>query len=109
MGSFGGAQPQQVGGRMSQYLIRGTVRDTAGSPIEGAALDLNGELVFTNSSGEFLLRTRHPSRYVVTVLPDEFLLPGRWEVVSVPDGVTAAAEDRAVPIEIILRHAETGP
>ncbi len=109
MGSFGGAQPQQIGGRMSQYVIRGKVRDTAGSPVEGAALDFSGELVFTNSSGEFLLRVRRPSRYALTVLPAEFLLPGAWEVVNAPDEVTASVEARAVPLEIILRHPETSP
>jgi hypothetical protein len=109
MGSFGGAQPQQIGRRMSQYVIRGKVRDTAGDPVEGAALDFGGELVFTNSSGEFLLRVRRPSRYALTVLPAEFLLPGAWEVLSAPDEVTASAEARAVPLEIILRHPETNP
>jgi hypothetical protein len=109
MGAFGGAQPQQIGGRMSQYVIRGRVRDTGGSPVEGAALDFSGELVFTNSSGEFLLRVRRPSRYDLTVLPTEFLLPGAWEVVSAPAQVTASVEERAVPLEIILRHPETSP
>jgi hypothetical protein len=104
MGSFGGAQPQQIGGRISQYVIRGRVRDVAGNPVEGAALDFNGELAFTNSSGEFLLRVKRPSRYTLTVLPAEFLLPGVWEVESAPAEVTASDEERAVPLEIILRH-----
>jgi hypothetical protein len=109
MGAIGGAQPQQIGGRMSQYVIRGKVLDTAGNPVEGAALDFSGELVFTNSSGEFLLRVRRPSRYALTVLPTEFLLPGTWEVLSAPAEATASAEARAVPLEIILRHPETSP
>jgi hypothetical protein len=109
MGSFGGAQPQQIGGRMSQYVIRGRVWDTEGNPVEGAALDFSGEMVFTNSSGEFLLRVRRPSRHALTVLPTEFLLPGAWEVLSAPDEVTASAEARTVPLEIILRHPETSP
>lgn len=109
MGAVGGAQPQQIGGRMSQYVIQGKVLDTAGNPVEGAALDFSGELVFTNSSGEFLLRVRRPSRYALTVLPTEFLLPGAWEVLSAPAEVTASGEARAVPIEIILRHPETNP
>jgi hypothetical protein len=107
MGSFNGAQQQQIGGgRMSQYVIRGKVVDTAGAPVEGAALDLNGELVFTNSGGEFLLRVKRPARYTLTVLPAEFLLPGQWEVVQAPAEVTATAEGRAAALEIILRRAE---
>jgi hypothetical protein len=108
MGAFGGAQPQQIGGRISQYVIRGNVRDESGNPVEGAAVDLSGEVTFTNSSGEFLLRVRRPSRYIVTVLPAEFLLPGTWEVVTAPTQVTASAEARAVPVEIVLRR-QTSP
>ncbi|MFL5401516.1 MAG: carboxypeptidase-like regulatory domain-containing protein [Gemmatimonadales bacterium] len=108
LGAFGGAQPQQIGGRISQYVIRGNVRDETGNPVEGAALDFNGELVFTNSSGEFLLRSRRPSRYALTVQLPEFLLPGVWEVMSAPTDVTASEEGRAVPIQIILRHPEAG-
>jgi hypothetical protein len=109
MGSFGGAQPQQIGARMSRYVISGRVRDEMGNPVEGAALDFGGELVFTNSQGEFLLRVKRPMRYAVTVLPGEFLLPGSWEVLSAPAEATAAVEERAKQLEIILRHPETSP
>jgi hypothetical protein len=103
MGSFGGAQPQQLGGRMSRYIIRGTVRDVEGKPIEGAALDLGGEIVFTNSSGEFFLRVRRPRRAPVTILLADFLLPVQWEVVSAPAEVEAVPENEGKGIEIILR------
>jgi hypothetical protein len=108
MGSFGGAQPQQVGGRMARYVIRGTVRDEAGAPVEGAAVDIGGEVVFTNSGGEFFLRVGRPTRSPVKVLTAEFLLPGQWEVVSAPADVEAGPESRA-GIEIILRHPATPP
>ncbi len=78
----------------------------AGNPIEGAAVDLGGEVVFTNSSGEFFLRAKHPRRFSVKILPEEFLLPGRWEVVNGPREVTASDESRASPIQIILRSPE---
>jgi hypothetical protein len=103
LGSFGGVQPQQLGGRMSRYVIRGTVRDDQGNPIEGAALDLGGEVVFTNSSGEFFLRVGRPRRAAVTVLPAEFLLPGQWEVVSAPAEAEAGPENSVRAIEIVLR------
>ena len=72
-------------------------------PIEGAALDLSGEVVYTNSAGEFFLRVKHPARYSVKVLLEEFLLPGRWEIAAAPTDVTAADEGRAVPLPITLR------
>jgi hypothetical protein len=108
MGSFGGAQPQQVGGRMARYVIRGAVRDEAGAPVEGAAVDIGGEVVFTNSGGEFFLRVGRPTRSAVKVLTAEFLLPGHWEVVSAPAEVEAGPESRA-GIEIILRHPAPPP
>jgi hypothetical protein len=104
MGTFGGVQPQQIGGGMARYVVRGSVRDEVGNPVEGAALDLNGAVVYTNSAGEFFLRGKHPQQYIVKVLLGEFLLPGDWEVVSATSSVTAADERRAVPLVIVLRH-----
>ncbi|HEX6435113.1 MAG TPA: hypothetical protein VFZ87_12770 [Gemmatimonadales bacterium] len=106
MGTFGGAQPQQIGGGMARYVVRGGVRDDQGNPVEGAAIELNGEVVYTNSSGEFFLRARHPQQYPIKVLLGEFLLPGQWEVLSAPETATAAEERRALPLTIILRRPE---
>ncbi len=108
MGSFGGAQPQQVGGRMARYVIRGTVRDEAGNPVEGAAVDIGGEVVFSNSTGAFFVRVGRPRRSPVKVLTEEFLLPGQWEVVSAPAEAEAGAETRP-GIEIVLRHPAPQP
>lgn len=105
LGGFGGVQPGRVApGSISRYVVRGMVRDEAGTPVEGAALGLGDEVAFTNSRGEFFLRVRRPQRYPLTVKLDEFLLPGRWEVVAAPEDVRADAEERAVPVEIILRR-----
>jgi hypothetical protein len=104
LGQFGGAQPHQIGGRMARLVIRGTVCDEAGIPIEGAALDLNGEVVYTNSAGHFFLRTRRPGQYAVKVLLGEFLLPGQWELAGAPETVMATDESRAEPIVITLRR-----
>ena len=62
MGSFGGMQPQQLGGRMARYVVRGTVRDESGNPVEGAAIEIGGEVVFTNSTGQFFHRLGRPGR-----------------------------------------------
>ena len=35
---------------------------------------------------------------------DEFLLPGSWQVRSAPESVTAAAEERAEAVEIVLER-----
>ncbi len=103
MGSFGGMQPQQVGGRMARYVVRGTVRDENGNPVEGAAIEIGSDVVFTNSTGQFFHRRGRPGRSPVKVLTAEFLLPGQWEVLSAPTDAVAGSET-ASGIEIILRH-----
>jgi hypothetical protein len=84
-------------------VIRGVVRDEEGHAVEGAAVEIGGEVVFTNSTGEFFLRVGRPTRSPVKVLLGEFLLPGQWEVVSAPVEVEAGPETRP-GMEIILRH-----
>jgi hypothetical protein len=48
----------------------------------------------------------HPRRFSVKILLEEFLLPGRWEVMSAPGEVTASEESRPGLIQIILRSPE---
>jgi hypothetical protein len=107
MGQLGGVQPQRVGsnGGIARYVVRGRVLDEAGQPVEGAAIDFDGETVFTNARGEFLLRLRQPRRLEPHVLLNEFLLPGRWRVNAVPERLQAQPEDRARPVEIRLERA----
>jgi hypothetical protein len=95
---------------MARYVIRGTVRDEEGNAVEGAAVDIGGEVVFTNSSGAFFLRVGRPARSAVKVLIEEFLLPGQWEVVSAPAEVEAGPETRAGMVIVLRRpRAETAP
>lgn len=108
MGSFGGMQPQELGGRMSRFVVQGTVKDEAGNPVEGAAIEIGGNVVFTNSTGQFFHRLGRPGRSSVKVLTAEFLLPGQWEVVRAPVDAIAGSET-APGIEIILRHPATVP
>jgi hypothetical protein len=107
MGGLGGIQAQQVGtgGSMGRYVVRGVVRDELGTPVEGAALEIGGEIVFTNSTGEFFVRVRQPRQYELAVRPEEFLFPGRWEIVTAPSQCKAQAEGSAQEIEIVLRRA----
>ncbi|MFL5513899.1 MAG: carboxypeptidase-like regulatory domain-containing protein, partial [Gemmatimonadales bacterium] len=105
MGTFGGIQPQQIGGTMARYVVQGTVRDESGNPVDGAAVKLNDEVVYTNSVGEFFVRVKHPEHYTLAVATEEFLLPGRWEVVSAPSTVVASNEKQVSAVEIVLRRA----
>ncbi|HZI76029.1 MAG TPA: carboxypeptidase regulatory-like domain-containing protein, partial [Gemmatimonadales bacterium] len=107
MGPLGGAQPEQIGHSMSRYVVRGTVRDETGAPVEGAAVQLNEDVVYTNSAGNFLLRAKHPEVYRLSVLTGEFLLPGQWLVVKAPAQITAMEETSSALVEIVLRRGTT--
>jgi hypothetical protein len=109
MGGLGGAQPQPIGPNMARYVVRGTVRDEGDRPVEGAAIQLGGEIVYTNSAGDFFLRAKHPERYPMRILLGEFLLPGQWGIVSAPAEVTAADEAKAMPVRVVLRPLDQVP
>jgi len=109
MGELGGVQPLQVGQNLGRYVVRGVVRDEAGGPVEGAAVQLGSDMAFTNSRGEFFVRARRPQRYPVAIALEEFLLPGHWTVLTAPTDAVAEPEDRARGIQIILRRAEPAP
>jgi len=105
LGSYGGVQPQRIGGvSIGRYVVRGSVRSVEGVPVEGAALDLGGNVVFTNSLGEFFFRDGRPRTSPLTVLTQDFLFPGEWEVVSAPVAVRAEVESKSRPVEILLRR-----
>jgi hypothetical protein len=93
---------------MARYVVRGAVRDEQGHAVEGAAVEIGGEVVFTNSTGEFFLRVGRPTRTSVRVLTGEFLLPGQWEVVSAPAEVEAGPET-GPGIAIVLRRPALVP
>jgi hypothetical protein len=56
---YGGLAPWQSRGPESysfpKYLVRGVVHDEQGNPIGGAALRINGEIVYSDDSGRFLV------------------------------------------------------
>ncbi len=88
----------------SKYVIAGQVVDENGHAISGAALWIDGDLVFTNAEGRFLVRDRKARTYRVKVALDEFLLPGSFDVISAPSAVDAVKEGAEIPIMITLRH-----
>jgi hypothetical protein len=102
-----GGQPFVI--RIQRHIIRGIVMDEAGAPIEGAAIDIGGTVVLTNSRGEFFVRTGRRSARSVRVLRDEFLAAGSFEVVNAPASVEAADEETALPVRIVLRRVVVLP
>ena len=81
--------------------------DTLFGACQGFADDLGGdrrtlELVTESGLAPGMVVVDHLNE--VTVPLEEFLLPGRWEVVAAPSQVIGELEDGARGVEIILRH-----
>jgi hypothetical protein len=92
-----------------KYLVRGTVRDEDGNPVAGAALRINGEIVYTDDAGHFLLRLRKRGEVKLEVAWDEFLTPGVFETVNMPKNIAAEPEGQAQEVEISIRRRRTAP
>jgi hypothetical protein len=85
-------------------VIRGVVNDGAGNRVSGAALKVDGEIVYTDSQGSFLVRKRKAKEYDFEVLGTEFLTPGVYEVVHAPARVAAQPEASATDLFIVVRR-----
>lgn len=85
-----------------KYIVRGHVRDEGGAPIEGAALRIGDEVVYTNAFGEFILRQKKPGQLRFEVVLPEFLNALTFRVVTAPPAVTAEPEDSAHDVLVVL-------
>jgi hypothetical protein len=100
-GAKGAAEPEA---HLYSNLIRGRVQDVTGGPIAGAALHIGKETVFTDSKGEFFLRVKKRREYSLAVAADEFLTPGRYDVISAPATVEAQAEEKAGTVLVVVER-----
>ncbi len=83
----------------------GRVVDEQQQAIEGAALEIGGETVYTDSRGQFFARRSTSRALTFRVVPDDFLIPGTFEVVTAPTKVTPATDARATPVVVVVRRA----
>lgn len=102
------AAPQATFG-IDEYVIQGSVTDEQGAPVRGAALRLGEAVAFTDSRGTFFVRMKKERSYPVQVLVDEFLVPGRFEVVSAPDQAVAGPEEAPGEVTIVVRRVTAPP
>jgi hypothetical protein len=85
-----------------RYVVRGRVQDEQGQPIEGAALMVGDEVVYTNAAGEFFVRRKTSGTLAVQVRLAEFLNPGSFRLVQCPRSVVAAPDAMSVEIDVIV-------
>jgi len=100
-GERGSPWPRKV---FPKYIIRGQVIDEAGQPVIGAALGIDGELVFSDSRGFFFLRRDKAKQYRLRVLLDQFMLPGRYQVLIAPATVDSVLEDAVQVYRVELQR-----
>src|SRR5437762_5524834 len=89
---------------IAKYVVQGTVKDDHGDPVEGAALHIGKEVVYSDSSGHYLARLSKHGPFALSVVFEEFIANGVYEAVSAPAEVRAVAEDAAGNVEVVIRR-----
>ena len=87
-----------------KYAVVGVVRDTDGNPLEGAAIHIGNQVVYSNETGEFLLRFRKRTGVPLRVEVTEFLIAGSFEVVRAPSSVMPELEENGEKIEVVVKR-----
>jgi hypothetical protein len=98
------AQPGSPNIDLYKYIVRGRVVDEKGNPVRGAALKVDGDMVFSDSDGAFFSRKRRPAMFRIEVLLDQFIVAGNFELVSAPTAAKAEADELAREITIVVRR-----
>jgi len=89
---------------IAKYLVQGVVKDDQGMPVEGAALRIGKQVVFTDSSGRFMARFSKRGLFPLEVALEEFIANGVYEVVSAPTQTRPATEDSATDLQVTVRR-----
>ncbi len=87
---------------LGENVLHGRVVDLAGAPVEGAALLIDSEHLYTDSSGYFFFRERRAAIHPLQVLTEEFLSSSDYSVVSAPATVRTATEQQGQLIRIVV-------
>jgi hypothetical protein len=91
-------------GAFFHNVVRGHVIDPQHQAVPGAALRIGGELVITDSDGNFMVRLKKSGEVPVEIALQDFTAPGLYQVVSVPSPIKAGAEDASQDYEIIVKR-----
>ncbi|HTQ59966.1 MAG TPA: hypothetical protein VMI32_07075 [Candidatus Solibacter sp.] len=87
-----------AGGKIGGVEFSGIVESESGAPVEGAALQIGPQEVFTDAAGHWMARFPKARPQPVSLVLGDFLMPGDWTVVSCPATATES------PIRCILAH-----
>ena len=62
------------------------------------------EVIYSDSTGAFLVRMKKHGPFPVSIAPEEFIANGLYEMVSAPSTVRAETEDAAANLQIVIRR-----
>jgi len=91
---------------LGNSVLRVMVVDPDKHPISGAALKIDSAEAFTDSEGTFILREKKPRAHTVSVLTDQFLDGGQWEVASMPPQIKSSTSLEAPGAIVVVRRIE---
>lgn len=89
---------RDAGGR---YEISGSVVDSAGQPVEGCAVILAKQTVYSNAAGQFTARFPKATAVPVRVDLDDSTMPGTWALVSASESAVPGQ-----PMKIVVRRIQ---
>jgi hypothetical protein len=86
---------------VGKMLLRGRVMDTQGRAVSGAAVMIDGLLLYTDDEGIYYMRERKAHTHQLKVMVNQFLNGGAYHVVSAPQTVRSM-EDGDEPDTVIV-------
>lgn len=89
---------------IAKYVVEGVVKDDHSNPVEGAALHIGKQVVYTDSMGRFMTRFPKRGMFALSVAPEEFMTNGIYQTVSAPATVRAEPESNVSEVQIVVRR-----
>ena len=90
--------------KIAKYVVLGKVVDAAGAGIAGVALQIDGQMVFSDSRGQFLVRFTKRKKVNFKVSLDDFLTATPYTIITAPASAETAPEEQAIPLTIVLQR-----
>ena len=96
-------------GAFFRNLVRGIVVDPQDEPIAGAALKIGGQIVVTDSEGNFLIRLKKMGDQKLEVAFGDFTAPGNYVLMEAPPTVKATREEDASEYKVVVKRVPLPP
>ena len=93
----------------SDQMVQGIVTDEKGTPVRGAAIKVDGELVYTDSDGYFFMRKPKGRVCKIEVATSDFVTALPYTVVSAPETLEPQPEGRGTGAMIVVRPYVPSP